>query len=844
MEFYEDDFNPQSGVPASYEGENFQNLTSQNVSIQDGNPGHIMGVPSDMSVPVGGDSSTMPLNEFMARPVKLGEFEWTQIPGALNYEIRPWAHFVDARIINRIAHYKRLRGTLKMRIVITGNGFYYGRIMCSYLPRPENDDMTRYRNLINEDLVEASQRQHIFLDPTTSSGGEFEFPFLNPYETIDIVPSTSFNNMGILHFFEVNPLQHANSVTDPVTISIFTWCDNLEISGSTCALSTLMVPQAGKNTKNAKKNEKNDEYGTGIVSKPASIVAGIAGKLTDVPFIAPYARATQIGAGALSNIASLFGYCKPVNIDVLQNYRPAFVSNVCNADGQDNCTKLSLESKQETTIDTRVMGLDGEDEMMIAGIAKRQSYLVTFPWSTTDNSTDRLFHAKVTPAHIRTLIVQEGIVERHLTACCYATAPFTYWRGTIRFRFQIVASAYHRGRLRIYYDPHRLVTGIPYNVGYSTIVDLGETRDFTVDIGWTSPRGMLEMGRILDGQKYQIGSGNTNYDPLKENGVVAVEVMQPLTLPAGVPSEIGVNVFVSTGDDIEVAAPDTDNFNGLSVFQPQSGKPAMTTDMEGQATENEPEQAESESINVMAIKPTNAEVMHSIYSGEVIKSWRTLAKRSCLNYYANIDPDFPCVLDTYPTYPLFPGKDPNGAETITGAPGSATMSNWTFLNWIMMGYVGYRGSIRVRACMLDPTNQSSFLSITRTTPRTNRNHRNREEYALGTYNDYRQKWIFNRLTRDNSNGTVFSSTEQQPCVEAEIPYYQNRKFLYGKKLSQSSLATDSEEYTGFEVAVYSDTDAPQILGYWLAYSAGEDFQVGMYQGPPVLFDYFPEPPPL
>jgi hypothetical protein len=59
---------------------------------------------------------------------------------------------------------------------------------------------------------------------------------------------------------------------------------------------------------------------------------------------------------------------------------PSIYPNIANSNVHDTAMKLTLDVKQENTVDTRVLGLAGEDEMTISSIAKRQSYLTQFGW--------------------------------------------------------------------------------------------------------------------------------------------------------------------------------------------------------------------------------------------------------------------------------------------------------------------------------------------------------------------------------------------------------------------------------------------------------------------------------
>jgi hypothetical protein len=123
------------------------------------------------------DSSTADLGNFFKRPIKIHEEEWGT--GTLLYfSIDPWSLYIkNPRVLNRMTTYHLFRSKLRLKIVVNGNSFQYGRALASYLPLQAFDDLTRNVAFIQEDLVQASQLPHVFLNPTLSTGGEMSLPF-------------------------------------------------------------------------------------------------------------------------------------------------------------------------------------------------------------------------------------------------------------------------------------------------------------------------------------------------------------------------------------------------------------------------------------------------------------------------------------------------------------------------------------------------------------------------------------------------------------------------------------------------------------------------------------------
>lgn len=517
------------------------------------------------------DTNDANLENFFSRPIKTQSFTWAI--GSTFYEkFNPWIDFFEnPRVINRITNYNLLRCKLKCRIVLNGNGFYYGRAVASYIPLHNLDSLTKDRAFFIQDVVAASQRPHVYLDPTNSQGGTLTLPFVW-YENALRIPNMEWREMGDIIVHGMQPLKHANGSVDPITVSVFVWAEEVSLSVPTANEPGALSPQMG--LKGGK-----DEYGTGPISKPAGTIAKIAGALESVPPIAPFAKATHMAASAVSNIASMFGYSRPTSLAEIQPYKPTFVGNMANTNVPDTSTKLTLDAKQELTIDPRVMGLGSADEMTIKSIACRESWLTSFPWGTTDGAETLLWTTEVSPVLWNELGSPKEI---HMPACCYAALPFKHWRGTMKFRIQVVASAFHKGRLKITYDPSYPLTN-EYNTNYTHIIDLAKERDFTIEIGWGHERSMVGHRNpgtdSLPWRTTPLGA-----DPLNAaNGIMSIYVVNDLTTPnSTADNDVSVNVFVSTADNFEVFNPDSDILQNLVWFTPQVGEKLVYESQSGE----------------------------------------------------------------------------------------------------------------------------------------------------------------------------------------------------------------------------------------------------------------------
>lgn len=788
------------------------------------------------------DSDDADLGNFFSRPVKIRSYSWGT--GSTLFEtFNPWQEFFEnPRVINRITNFNLLRCKLKVRIMINGNGFHYGRAIASYIPLHNLDAFTKDRIFFIQDVVAASQRPHVYLDPTTSQGGTFTLPFCW-YENALSIPDQEWREMGDIKIHGLQPLKHANGATDQVIVSVFAWAEDVSLSIPTANEPGALSPQMGEIfTPQAKKVK--DEYGTGPISRPAATIAKVAGALSTIPGIAMYARATAMAATAVSGIASMFGYSRPVTLADIEPYKPTYLGNMANTNVPDTSQKLTLDAKQELTVDPRVMGLGSVDEMTIKSIAQRESFLTQFGWDVADPAETLLWNSEVSPVLWNVL----SGTEIHMPACCFAALPFRRWRGSMKFRFQIVASSFHKGRLKITYDPSYPLTN-EYNTNYTYIIDLAKERDFTVQIGWGHEKSLINhRNPIQDPVPYSTSA--LGADPLNEaNGIISVYVVNDLTVPNSTTNnDIGVNVFVSACDDFEVFDPDSRNIEDLTWFQPQMGEifsPQMAeiggesmNQPDADLTKREDEPMKEEPSQTMA--PTLSDQDHTscVYYGDPITSFRQCLKR--YNYHSAVAPALTSVSLLKlrnSNFPYYRGYAPGAVhETIVPAP--ATPYNYckmTLLNYVTPAFTCRRGGLRWKYFRTGGSLQeTALMQVSRDA--SNVGVYDQQETAVITqgsgtrFDRVRQAEVLLPHTWD---GAVATSTRQNPVIEAEIPFYTNVRFFPAKQANLTGSGVGFQTYHWLSTVWESATSDYALIHSYV--SVGEDFNLGFFTGAPVAW---------
>lgn len=746
------------------------------------------------------------LEHFMSRPILIGTHTWTPGVSPFSLSFYPWSDFfANPRVINRISNYNIINCKLNVKFIVNGNPFYYGRLMVDYLPLPSADSVTTTNVTIKSNAVLASQRLHGFINPTTSQGLHLQLPFIWPENGFGITGSL-FTSLGRMLVRELAPLKHANASTTPVTINVFAWVDDLVLSIPTSVEPIGLVPQASE-----------------IDMQPSTIMSaasGVAKQLTSFPIIGKYAMATSMVMDKLGGFAKLFGFSRPPIITPAVSMRPSYVGDLACVDKHEVINRLSADSRQELTIDPSIIGVNLPDELSIKYLVSKESYLYTFNWNTSFIEGTHLFSSRVNPAMFDYIAPYY-----YQTALCFSSLPFKYWRGTLRYRFQVVCSEYHKGRILFLYDPN-FVVGMETNVNYSRIIDLENEKDFTIDVAWGQPNAFLPTSGLSPTVNFTtVGPYATPSN--SSNGVLGLYVLNSLTSPnSAVNNDISINVFVSACDDFEVAELSASAIRGLAYVN-QAGEEDM---------DNAPMKTMSQDCMAECL-PTDQTPL--VFFGERFSSFRSLLKR--YNFHSSISSGAPPAVGHYtwlveaPDFPVSRGPVTSGG---TNAVGLANYSSTTLLNYLAPAFLAQRGSIRYKRVIKTDAVTDSTTSVIRgftgapVNLLTQRSDTTIDSYAKQAADAFFPSFSHNAMT--------ITTTKQQPVIEYELPFYRPYRFAVSKdptgtaNVNTYSVVKNNGHLISSEPHFVTLLDRATIDTY---VSVGEDFQLMLYQGPPLAYNY-------
>jgi len=425
----------------------------------------------------------------------------------------------------------------------------------------------------DQSLMVKTQYPHVFFKPQKSEGCEMELPFIYPSPWLNLKDSNldSLKVMGNIYLEQFQPLYNSSgtAIASPINISIYVWASDVKLSGASLCLQAAT----------------NDEYSDRPVSTISSSVAAAAGALSTIPIIGPYMRATSMVATAISKVAHWFGFTNPPVIEPVRAIINKPCINIASPEIPTQIEKISMDPKNELSIDPALVGCQSEDQMHFKSIQDRNVYFNKCTWLPSDTYDTALFSALVSPVnYFNTLGTSASTITRYITTQMTPGAMiaqnFEYWRGDIKYTFKIAASAFHRGRVRILYDPNGPSAVSPYSVPrvHQAIWDISESDTFEFVVPFMAPTAWLECDTLpCTGSSTQTTSTARSAAPVMaysskfNNGYIQLSVLNELTSAAG--GTVTISAFINTAN-VEFASPKcmtVPTMNGeMLLYVPQS----------------------------------------------------------------------------------------------------------------------------------------------------------------------------------------------------------------------------------------------------------------------------------
>jgi hypothetical protein len=771
------------------------------------------------SMPVVNDTSE--ISRFLSREVLVGSYTWS-VGTTPFYRINPWALFLNKpAVAEKIKYFSRLRGNLCIRLNISATPFHYGSAMATYRPHPGSTSGTdtQYNLAVaaqasayakNLKVVE-SQLVGVRFQPCYDHSVSFRCPYVHYRPGIEVAYG-DYSTIGSLSIIGLTSLQHANGGTNPVSIEVFASMVDVVLDVPTAIAHGFSLDEAARKVSNV-------------------ITAG--------------AKATKMAAEwapTVMNGIAMLGFSRP-----LMHEPPTSVRQIpfqlANYDLADSAERLALSANSEAQLDGVDVGVTTEDPLMVSEIANRNAFIESASWETSQPRGTFLVGSFVTPqqqsvsTYAKAGIPVEGYVYTYGTvehACqtpvAFASSVFSHWKCDMVYTFTVVASPYHKGRLRVWYDPNPTSVLSPeYNLTNSTVINLAEESSAEIRVPWQNVRDAartehsFEMNTTANYSEFELRANSISRDVC--NGVIVCEVLSPLTAPVD-----GASATVV----VDVRA---ERFVGYGPRMPR----------------NHVDRSSTVVSDLMAVAYTP--LSYDVACGDAVASFRQLFKRYSQEYAVQarsqsaggpgrqLELLLPIVLPP-------PGQAADRSKTLdVDGVHPVNYTSWSFRSYIAQAFALCRGSVRWKIAL----STKNGVSIGAATTAVSRYYGTRAEFGgVNERKSYRRaettagfdrECSTARVLRDATVGdegmqVVSIGAENTAMLDVEFPFVSAYRAFNPRKHIDSS----GDDRDRMNAVIMADVGNSVDTSYFVARvftAAGEDFNVFYFVHAPAILAAMP-----
>ncbi len=457
------------------------------------------------------------ISDFLARPRYIGRFIWatSDVSGNNLAQVAILNTLLaKPEVINKVNGYAQIRCRLHVRVNINGSMYHGGRVLLNWgQSGGDSVNSIGYSPRSSIQLVTISQKStlpHCWINPCAEKAYELSIPFVHSQGYYDLSFGASAYDM--MRLTVVNPLAWYGGVgvAPSVSLTVYAWMTDVE-------LCTPIVQQSE------------------LSGAMSNVVASFPRKIRG--FASTFARA------AVDVALTSAGLGNPADLPPVAPVRAAYLPRT-KADGPTYCESIAAHRLVENPITPLT---PEDDPMSFRTIASKEAHFSRISW--TDNASPTgLAYFPVTPMMVVSSTVSvAGTADlfTQLLPMGFVAFPFRYWRGTVRFRVEVVAPKLVRGMLRLRYLPRDyLVPSFTTESGdvLTKYIDVSESCEIDMDIPFCAPSPWLQV--------------DLSYNSTTINGTFCIDIVEPLK-SNGIGVE--VNVFASC-PDLEVSTQEPSSY--------------------------------------------------------------------------------------------------------------------------------------------------------------------------------------------------------------------------------------------------------------------------------------------
>lgn len=503
------------------------------------------------------------LREMLERPILLGQYDWLSadreeiiaslpIPGEL---LGKDTERFNISVMRSFSFY---RTDVEIRIQLNGTKFHNGRLLAFIVPPLWNHDEDYYS------FDNISCWPHVFLDACLNDSAVIHVPFIHMLSHFCTVSAAcqddSMFTLGRVILVVWNKLRYGSGASSKLTVSIWGRLVNPQLH-MTQEVTDITVSQGlfiGGVNAGVPTTEAGDFFGSMVNATGRGLGSAIAGGISSL-----FTGGLDLGIGDM--ISGLIGgtlYDKPRNVDLPNQIVNMSAYAPCHGAGIDNSVRLALTNISVSLTKPDQIGSSSPD-MQIKKLLSIPSMIKRIEWNSSSESATWVTGFPICPSYLTddqmAKTGDHAVYSPSMLA--YISRAFCYWRGSIVFKFQVISTLYHAGRLAFVYRPalshHDGDQEIDIVSNYNSLVyDIEEFKEFEIEIPFVSIRPWLRCDSFRHAGNFNAQS-NTEQDSIGTSftGFLDMFILNRLVAPANVSQVVDINVYVRAGDDFELAVP-------------------------------------------------------------------------------------------------------------------------------------------------------------------------------------------------------------------------------------------------------------------------------------------------
>jgi len=484
--------------------------------------------------------------DFIEHPLFLSHYHWTPTSTASVLYTDVFATYLSTASSNplgyKLNNFRFISGDIKITVVVQGMPFAQGLLLLAFDPTPIPSGRTSLAPVsINiqppPQKVRGRYLPHILIDPSKSQTYELVLKCPTVWGVWDRAQTLGSYSLSIIPY---NALGSGTSVAPAIGLCIYCSLVNPVMTGITYTSGSLS-------------SKEQDPKLSSRIRDAGKLVSKVAEPFKSIPYIGAGVTLFSDITETASSFLSWFGYSRPMDMEVHSTYLSTTVPALTNVDAKFEARNLAMRQSNSIGFTDDISNISSMEDQMIDKLLMREGLIYQYQISTTATSQSLLFTIPVSPNVIFPSDSPAITSQYEPTTLAYLSSMFKYWRGDIKYRFEVVASVFTRTTIMIAYCPLPPSTTVSFSTALQTLrtwqLQVSGNSELEVVIPWSQPQANA-FTLIPNSAASMLPTLNSS-NP--QNGVLLIYLVNAVTTNGSTDGPF-INLFASS-PNLELGVP-------------------------------------------------------------------------------------------------------------------------------------------------------------------------------------------------------------------------------------------------------------------------------------------------